>query len=276
VIRAGKETTEMIVIGEKINGSLSKVKAIIRERNAQDLLDLARRQAEAGAGYIDVNVATGEGSADDEVEAMTWAVKALQEEIDTPLSIDSADAGVIEAGLEARNGRPSLINSVNAEPQRLREIVPLASHFEAPLVALAMDETGIPPSVEGRLEACQTIAAACQRAGIRLEHIFFDPLVLPVSADTAQGLVTLEALKAVKQAFVGAKSVLGISNVSYGLPQRAMLNAAFLHMAVFAGLDAAILDPTDARLMAAVRTAEVLTGKDRHCRRYTRFARANR
>ncbi|RLB29077.1 MAG: methyltetrahydrofolate cobalamin methyltransferase, partial [Deltaproteobacteria bacterium] len=237
----------MIVIGEKINGTLSKVKAIIQERNTQAFLDLAKRQAQAGADYIDVNVATGEGSGEDEVEAMQWAVKALQQEIDTPLSIDSADAGVIKAGLEARSGRPSLINSVNAEPQRLREIIPLALHFEAPLVALAMDETGIPPSVEGRLEACRTVAAACQKAGIELEHIFFDPLVLPVSADTTQGLVTLETLKAIKHAFVGAKSILGISNVSYGLPQRAMLNAAFLHMAVFAGLDAAILDPTDAR-----------------------------
>ena len=266
----------MIVIGEKINGSLSKVKAIIQDRNTQSLLDLARRQAEAGADYIDVNVATGERSAEEEVEAMHWAVKALQQEIDTPLCIDSADAQVLKAGLEARNGRPSLINSVNAEPQRLQQIIPLALHFEAPLVALAMDEKGIPPSVEGRLDACRTIAAACQKAGIPLEHIFFDPLVLPVSADTSQGMITLETLKAIKHEFVEAKCILGISNVSYGLPRRVMLNAAFLHMAVFAGLDAAILDPTDARIMAAVRTSEVLTGKDNHCRRYLRFLRANR
>lgn len=266
----------MIIIGEKINGSLPKVKDIIREKNAKALLELARGQAEAGAHYIDVNVATGEGSRNDEVNAMRWAVRTIQKEIDIPLSIDSADAMVIEAGLKARDGKPSLINSVNAEEDRLREILPLAFRFATPLVALAMDENGIPKSVEARVSACRTIASECQTAGISLDQIFFDPLVLPVSTDITQGLVSLETLKAIKNEFPRAKSILGISNVSYGLPERAMLNAGFLYMAVFAGLDAAILDPTDERIMEAVRVADLLLGRDRRCRRYSRFVRSKR
>lgn len=263
----------MIIIGEKINATLAGIKPIIQERHGVRLLELAKTQVDAGAGFIDVNVGTGVGSREDETVSMEWAIETIQEEVDTPLCIDSADPSVLEAGLRARNGRPSIINSAKAEDNGLEQVVPLAYQYQAFLVALAMDKTGIPKTVEGRLRACEKIANACEKRGVSIDRLYFDPLVMPVSTDINQGLVTLNTIAQIKKQFPAAKTVMGLSNVSYGLPGRIRLNTAFLHMAIYAGLDAAILDPLDEALMGAVKIAELLVGKDRHCRRYTRSFR---
>lgn len=263
----------MIIIGEKINASIPAVKTIIQKQDDKKLIELAQKQAVVGSTYIDVNVGTGEGSRDDEILAMQWAIQIIQNKIDTPLCIDSADPILLEAALEGRNGRTSLINSTKAEDDNLKKVVPLAVRHKASLIALAMDESGIPKTVKDRMAACRKIAEACHRYGLSMDKVFFDPLVLPVSTDIRQGRVTLDTLAEIKKEFPTAKTVMGLSNISYGLPKRADLNAAFLHMAVSAGLDAAIMDPLDQTMMAAVRAAEVLVGKDRHCRRYTRSLR---
>jgi 5-methyltetrahydrofolate--homocysteine methyltransferase len=263
----------MIVIAEKINGTLPMVKTVIQNRDQAALLDLAKAQAAAGASYIDVNVGTGIGSREDEIQAMEWAVKSIQEEVETPLCIDSADPAVLESGLKSRNGRPSLINSAKAEKESLEEVVPLASTYSAPVIALTMDEGGIPKTVDDRLQAAEKVVTACERLGVPIEDIFFDLLVMPISTDVKHGLKTLAAITEVKKQFPGCKTVLGISNISYGLPARGRLNAAFLCMAVYAGLDAAIIDPVEDEISAAVKTAEVLVGRDRHCRKYTRAFR---
>jgi 5-methyltetrahydrofolate--homocysteine methyltransferase len=171
----------VIIIGEKINATLPGMKAIIEQRDTAQLLELAKRQAVAGASFVDVNVGTGVGSREDEMVSMQWAVETIQQEVDTPLCIDSPDSAVLEAGLRARNGRPSLINSTNAEDRNLEHVVPLARQYQAPMVALAMDETGIPKTVEDRLRACEKIADACEKRGVSLDTLYFDPLVLPVS-----------------------------------------------------------------------------------------------
>ena len=263
----------MIIIGEKINGSLPETKTIMQKRDELGLFVPARSQAVAGADFIDVNVGTGVGSREEEILSMQWAVKTIQRELDTPLCIDSPDPVVLEAGLAARNKRPSLINSTNAERKNLEKVVALAREYQAPLIGLAMNQAGTPRTVEERLVACDTIATACKKHGVALEYVYFDPLVLPVSTDVKQGLVTLDTLVEIKKRFPMAKTAMGLSNVSYGLPGRAKLNRAFLHMAMYAGLDAAIMDPLDEGLMRAVKVAEVLVGKDRHCRRYTRAFR---
>jgi 5-methyltetrahydrofolate--homocysteine methyltransferase len=263
----------MIVIAEKINASRSAVKAIIESRDTASLLELAKKQADAGANYIDVNVGTGTGTREDEMESMRWAVDALQKDLDTPLSIDSGDPAVLEAGLAMRDGRPSLINSTKGEEESLEEVMPLAGKYGFPVVALAMGEGGLPKTVEDRIGPCEKIVASSEKYGVPIENVFFDTLVLPVSTDVKQGLITLDAIRLVKEKFPGSKTVLGVSNVSYGLPGRKELNAAFLTMAIYAGLDAAIIDPTVPEMMGAVRRAEVLAGKDRHCRRYVRAFR---
>jgi cobalamin-dependent methionine synthase I len=263
----------MIIVGENINASIPRVSFVIQRKDTKALLDLAQEQADAGVDYIDVNVGSEIGSRQDEVAAMQWALKSIQEHVDIPLVLDSADPVVLEAGLQVRDGRPSLINSTKGEDKSLREIVPLAEQYRMPLVALAMDEDGIPKSGEQRLQVCRKIARVCEEHLVPLEHVFFDPLVLPISTDTAQGMVTLKTVKRIKQEFPTTKTIMGLSNVSFGLPARSFLNEAFLHMAVYAGLDAAIINPLHKRLMFAVRTADVLAGNDRRCRRYLRYLR---
>jgi 5-methyltetrahydrofolate corrinoid/iron sulfur protein methyltransferase len=260
----------MKIIGEKINATIKDVRRIIGDRNEHDLLALARKQAEAGAAYIDINVGTGEGSRDDELDAMDWAVKLVTDAVDAAISVDSADPGVIAAGLQALNGRQALINSVKAEEKSLAAVMGLVKDHDCEVIALAMDEKGIPSSVAERLQACEKIASFCSKNGVELGKVYFDPLVLPISADVTQGLTTLKTIEAIKTAIPEAHTVLGLSNVSYGLPGRRRLNLGFLHMAVYAGLDAAIADPLDAEFMSAIKTAEVLVGRDKRCKRYTR------
>lgn len=263
----------MIIVGENINASISHIRSIIQRKNTKALLDLATEQADAGVDYIDVNVGSDVGSRQDEVAAMQWALKSIQEHVDIPLALDSADPVVLEAGLQVRDGRPSLINSAKGEDKSLHEIVPLAEKYGMPLVALAMDKNGIPKSVEQRLRVCSKIARACEEYGVPLENVLFDPLVLPVSTDTAQGLVALKTVEGIKKTFPLAKTIMGLSNISFGLPARPVLNAAFIHMAVYAGLDAAIINPLQKELVFAVRVADVLTDNDQRCRRYLRYLR---
>ena len=260
----------MKIIGEKINATIKDVGRIIGERDDHGLQALARRQAEAGAVYIDVNVGTGEGSRDDEIAAMDWAVKLVASAVDAPISVDSADPAVLAAGLQALNGKQALINSVKAEEKMLAAVLELVQAHGCEVIALAMDGKGIPPTVDGRLKACEKIASFCSKSGVELGKVYFDPLVLPISADVTQGMTTLKTLEALKTAIPEAHTVMGLSNVSYGLPGRRRLNLAFLQMAIYAGLDAAIADPLDAEFMSAVKTAEVLVGRDKRCKRYTR------
>lgn len=263
----------MIIIGEKINATLSSVKSIILNRETKSLVDLAKEQADAGANFIDVNVGTGVGSLEDEIESIKWAVESIQKEVETPLCIDSADPRVMETGLKILDNKPAIINSAKAEKSDLEAVVPLAAEHDSFLIALAMDESGIPKTVEGRLRCCKTIFSACEKYGVSIQNLYIDPLVMPISTDINSGMVTLKTLTAIKEKFPGARTVTGLSNVSYGLPERGRLNIAYLHMCIFAGLDAAIVDPLDEALMAAVKTGEVLAGKDRHCRRYMRTFR---
>jgi 5-methyltetrahydrofolate--homocysteine methyltransferase len=215
------------------------------------------------------------GDRGDEILAMQWAVKTLQKKIKKPLCIDSADPEVLDAGLNALDAQ-GLINSTTAETKSLEPVVSLASDYDTPVIALAMDENGIPETVEGRLNACQKIADACESQEVPLENIYFDPLVIPISTDATQGLVTLDTLAMIKKHFPGAKTVMGLSNVSFGLPARMKINAAFLHMAIHSGLDAALMDPAIEELISAIRTGEAIVGKDRHFRRYTRAYRTIR
>jgi 5-methyltetrahydrofolate corrinoid/iron sulfur protein methyltransferase len=264
----------MIFIAEKINGSIPSAKEIIEQKDTTKLLVLVEVQAQAGADYIDVNVGTGSGNQQDEIEAMHWAVTSIQEKFDVPLCIDSADPKVLAAGLAARDGRPALINSTKGSDKYIAAIVPLASEYNAPLVGLAMDEDGIPKTVDKRVAACEKIAAACVKKGVALENLYFDPLVLPVATDVQQGLVTLDTIRAIKKALPQSKTVMALSNISFGLPQRKIFNTAFFHMAIFAGLDGAILNVLDHELVGAAKTAEAIMGRDRHCRRYSRFWRS--
>ena len=263
----------MLVIGERINASNKSVAEAIASRDREFVAGLARAQADAGADFIDVNAGIGHDHWQDETAAMEWLVEVVQEATDKPLTIDSDSPDVIKAALQKYHGERLIINSVTAEPARLTSIGPLAAEHQAWLIALTMGEHGIPDNVEQRLAACEVIMAHLTRLGMEAEQVFLDPLVFPIAVDTNQGLVTLQTIEQIKSHYPAARTVMGLSNISYGLPNRQLVNRAFLLMAVYAGLDAVILDPLDVKAMSLVKVADMLTGKDPSCRGYLRAHR---
>jgi 5-methyltetrahydrofolate--homocysteine methyltransferase len=260
----------MLVIGEKINASNRSVAEAIARRDREFVASLARDEDDAGADFIDINSGMKNGSQEYEAETMEWLVEVVQGATDKPLAIDSEVASLIEAGLGKYQGERLIINSVTAEPDRLASIGSLAAEHHAWLVALAMGTNGIPSSVEERLDACEQIMAYLTRLGFTAEQIFFDPLILPIAVDSTQGIITLKTLEQIKSRYPGVKTVLGLSNISYGLPRRGLVNRAFLLMAAYAGLDAVILNPLDTKMMSLIKVADMLTGKDASCRGYMR------
>ena len=258
----------MIVIGEKINATIKSVGAAITSRDDGVIKELAISQALAGADFIDVNTGTGNLDLEQEKEAMAWLMDTVQAVTDKPLCIDSDRPQIIEAALGRYRGEQIIINSVTDEPEKLDAIGSAVAESKAYLVALAMGGAGVPTTVKERLDACERIITHLSRWGVQASQILFDALVLPVSVDSRQGLVTLRTIEAIKQRYPDARTVIGLSNVSYGLPNRKVINRAFLLMASYAGLDAAILDPLDAKMMSLIKVAGVLTAKDTSCRAY--------
>jgi len=263
----------MIVIAEKINASNKSVGEAILNRDRGFIEKLTREQADAGADFIDINAGSGYIIPQDGEAAMEWLVETVQGATDKPLAIDSDFPGYIEAALRKYRGERLIINSVVAEPQKLEAIGSLAARHHAGLVALAMGTGGIPESVEQRLDACEMIMTHLVRLGVEAEQVFFDPLVLPIAVDSRQALVTLKTIEQIKSRYPTARTVMGLSNISYGLPGRKIINRSFLLMAAYAGLDAVILNPLDAKAMSLIKVADMLTGKDSSCRGYLRAHR---
>jgi cobalamin-dependent methionine synthase I len=261
----------LIIIGEKINGTIAAVRDAILSRDGSFLGRLASEQAAAGADYVDVNVGTGIG---DEAADMAWAVGVVREATVAPLCIDSPDPTVLAAGLEICGSESPFLNSVTGAPESIATVLPLAARYSCPLVALLMDEAGIPPSPSGRLEICSRLVAAAEDAGIERGNLYVDPLVLPLSADCTQGRVTLETLSSIRREFEGVKTVMAVSNASFGLPRRSLVNRSLLGVAVYNGLDAAIIDPGDLELRAAIHSAEAVAGGDRFCKAYMKAYRS--
>lgn len=259
----------MEIIGEKINGTRKRVAQAILERDAAFIQDLARRQAEAGAHWLDVNAGT---PADREPEDLVWLVQTVQQAVDTPLCLDSPNPQALKAAMEVV-GQTPMINSITGEAARLEAVLPLVAGHGCRVIALAMDERRIPGTSDLRLEVIRRIMARTREAGIPDERVYIDPLVMTIATDGNSALVTLETIRAIRQEFPQAHITLGLSNVSFGLPARSHINRAFLVLAVEAGLDCAILDPLDPGMRAATLAVELLLGRDRHCLNYIRAVR---
>jgi 5-methyltetrahydrofolate corrinoid/iron sulfur protein methyltransferase len=261
----------MEIIGEKINTTLKAVGKAVRERDAAFIQDLAIRQAESGATYLDVN----SGLAlypEEEAQDFAWLVPVIQAAVDLPLCIDSGRPQAIESALKHHKGQ-AMINSVNGDPPHMEAIFPLVKEYGCTVIALTSNkEKGIPKLSTERLKIAETIVAEAVKYGISVEDIYFDPLVLPISTDQNNGLVFLETVKEIKRN-IQAKTISGLSNISYGLPRRRLINQAFLVLASGCGMDAAILDPTDKAMMGIVQTIETLMGKDPYCMGYLKAFR---
>ena len=257
------------VVGERINPTGKKrFQQALREGDMNYVLEQAVSQAEAGAQVLDVNV--GAPGVDEPV-LMEQVVKALQSVTSLPLQLDSSNVEALARGLRVYNGKP-IVNSTNGEPEKLAAILPLCKKYGAAIVGLAIDEKGIQPKAADRVAIARRITEAALAAGIPREDIYIDCLTLTASAQQEDVLATVQALEACKKE-LGVRTVLGVSNISFGLPCRTYLNTTFLTMAMYAGLDLAIMNPSSEEMMAAVYAYNVLTNRDRQSTKYIeRFA----
>jgi 5-methyltetrahydrofolate--homocysteine methyltransferase len=263
-----EETME--IIGEKINGTRKRVGRAVAERDAAFVQDLARRQAEAGAAYLDVNAGT---KPQDEPGDLVWLARTVQEVVDVPLCLDSANPAALAAAIEVVERTP-MVNSINGEPERLAGILPLVADHGCPVIALAMDGARIPETTEARLAIVRRLVAETRQRGIPDERVYVDPLAMAVATSQQAGVVSLDTMRAVKAEFPGVHLTCGLSNISFGLPARTRINQAFVTLALAAGLDSAILDPLDREMQAAILSAELVLGRDRFSRNYTQAYRA--
>jgi len=262
----------MLIIGEKINSSRKNIKEMVESKNKEFIQELARKQVEGGAQMLDLNIGTIRKG---EPEDMQWLVKTVQEAVGVPLCIDSPNHEAIEAGLEVYNwdkGK-ALINSVTAEREKLELIFPLVKKYKCSVVALTMDERGIPQDSKERFKIADELIRTLTNKGIPIEDIYIDPLTLPVSANIQNSNIVLETLERIKDSCPKVKTIIGLSNISYGLPERRLINQGFVVLAVACGLDAVILDSTDRNLMALIKATDLLLGRDEFCAQYLKAFR---
>ncbi|MBU0513818.1 MAG: dihydropteroate synthase [Proteobacteria bacterium] len=248
----------LVIIGERINPTGRKRLAAALEQGDMGLVqEEARRQVQAGARVLDVNVGL---SGADEAGLMVEAIAAVGEAVDVPLCLDSARPDVLAAGLAAYSGK-ALVNSVNGEEAKLAEVLPMAAAHRAAVVALTMDDRGIPTDVPTRLAIAEKIINRADKLGIPPEDVIIDPLAMSVAADDQAGLTALHALAAIRHEF-GVNQTIGASNVSFGLPDRRAVNSVFLAMAVVAGLTCPITDPTVWEIKRTLVIADLMRGHD--------------
>ncbi|HUI73145.1 MAG TPA: dihydropteroate synthase [Spirochaetia bacterium] len=260
----------MEIVGEKINGTRKRVAEAVTGRDTSYVQDLAKRQTEAGAAWLDVNAGTAPAR---EAEDLVWLITTIQAVVETPLCLDSANPAALAVALQAV-ARTPMINSISGEPARLQGILPLAVKSQSPLIALAMDEKGIPKTVSERLDVIRRIVSETRRQGLPDQKLYIDPLAMAISTNTESGMIALTTMRMVRAEFPDVHLTCGLSNISFGLPVRSKINRVFVTLAMEAGLDSAILDPLDREMRAVLIAADLVLGRDRHCLRYTRAYRA--
>jgi 5-methyltetrahydrofolate corrinoid/iron sulfur protein methyltransferase len=252
----------MIVIGELINGMYKTVTKAIDGRDEGFIKDLAIRQMNAGASILDINA--GPFSRDPMAD-MKWLVETIQSAVIMPLSLDSTRIDVIEECLKITKKR-AVINSTSADNDKMEKVFTLAKKYDSQVIALAMDRSGVPNSIEKRLELAATIVAKAIDFGINPEDIYLDPIAMPVNVAQAQGQLVIDSIKQFSMICDPApKTVIGLSNVSQGAKKRKLINRSFLVMAMANGLTSAILDPLDTELIDAMIAAEIISNKNIYC-----------
>jgi 5-methyltetrahydrofolate--homocysteine methyltransferase len=254
----------MLIIGERINASRKRIAEAISSRNISFIQNEAKIQATAGADYLDINAGTFVG---EEAKHLRWIVETVQEVVDLPLCIDSPDPSVIKAVFPLVKKTP-MINSITLEPFRLEGILPWVAEHKAKVIALCQSGDSIADTVEAKVGTAGQLVEKVREAGISLDDLYIDPLVYPLATNDQSALATLDAIEKIMKQFPGVHTTCGLTNVSYGLPNRKLVNRTFLVAAIVRGLDSAILDPTDKQLFGALKATLMIAGKDEFCMQY--------
>jgi 5-methyltetrahydrofolate corrinoid/iron sulfur protein methyltransferase len=254
----------MIIIGEKINGAIPSVKKAIEERNNELIAQLAKKQSEAGANYLDVCAGTG---TDQEYDALTWLINVVQDAVDTPLCIDSPNPRMIEkVYLLAK--RPGILNSISLEAEKCEVLLPLLKDNNWQIVALACDQNGIAASADDKVRLAFQLIEKADAHGVTPDRVHVDPLVLALSAVNDSALNFFEAIIRIKQKYPTVNVTAALSNISYGMPARKLVNSNFLTLSMQAGLDSVIADPLNRDVIGTIYATEALLNRDAFCRKY--------
>jgi len=260
------------VIGERINTSRKLVKEAVAARDAQYIIDDVTKQQEAGATFIDVNAGARIGH---EKEDMLWLLETIQPAVSLPLALDSPDPAILEMAFNELKSTP-LINSISLEKDRFDAMIPFLKNKECKVIALCMDDSGMPTSAEDIIKRADTLVKELGAIGIPKRSIYIDPLVQPISTDSTKGNMVLDAVRGIKAIHPEVHITGGLSNISYGLPQRKIINRTFVALMMAAGMDSAIIDPLDANIMAVIKTADMLLGNDSFCMNFLKGVRAGK
>ena len=260
----------MIIIGEKINGSIPAVKEAIDKRDAAFIADRAVKQAAAGADFIDVCAST---APELEIETLKWLMEVVQDATDTPLCIDSPNPRVIEAVFKYAN-KPGMLNSISEEGDKCEILLPLMEGNTWEVVGLTCDNKGIPNDVETKVAITRTIVEKAAQYGITPDRIHIDPCVMALSTENNSLLNFAQEIRAIKELYPTIHVTGAISNISFGLPVRSLLNKTAMAFAIEAGMDSAVLDPLNREMMGTIFATYALMGQDRHCRKYSKAYRA--
>ena len=258
------------VIGERINTTLKKVQAAVAERDAEYIKNDVRLQTEAGATYIDVNAGARIGH---EEADMRWLLEVVQQATDLPLCLDSPDPAILEMAYGLVNKKP-MINSISLEKERFEPMMRYLEGKECRIIALCMDDNGMPKTADDVVARATSLVEKLEGIGFKRDDIFIDPLIQPMSVDITNGQMSMQAISTIMRELKGVHTTGGLSNVSYGLPQRRIINRCFLAMMIAHGYDSAIMDPLDKDIMALMKTADMLAGNDNYCMRYIKSVRA--
>lgn len=259
------------VIGERINTSRKNVQSAVAERDAEYIIDDVKKQQAAGANFIDVNAGARIGH---EEEDMKWLIDTIQPIATVPLCLDSPDPAVLEMAFQMVEKTP-MINSISLEKERFEAMIPfLTGKKDCKVIALCMDDAGMPSSSDDIVERAVKLVEALNKIEISTGNIYIDPLVQPISTDNKKGTMVLDAVRAIKARFPEVHISGGLSNISYGLPQRKIINRTFVSLMMDAGMDSAIIDPLDQKIMATIKTADMLLGNDNFCGNYLKGVRA--
>ena len=260
----------MIIIGEKINGSIPAVKEAIEKRDAAFIADRAVKQAGAGAHFIDVCAST---APEHEIETLKWLMAVVQEAVETPLCIDSPNPRAIEAVFQYAN-KPGLLNSISEEGDKCALLLPLLAGNSWEVVGLTCDNSGIPCDLETKLKITGSMVEKADKFVITPDRIHIDPCVMALSTEN-NSLLNLEAeIRAIKARYPTIHVTGAISNISFGLPLRPLLNKTAMAFAIAAGMDSAVLDPLNRDMMGTIFATYALLGQDKHCRKYSKAYRA--
>lgn len=262
----------MIIIGEKINGAIPSCAKAIETRDEAFIRDLAIKQTEAGASYLDVCAG---GSTETEVDKLAWLIDVIQDTVDTPLCIDSPDARVIREVMPLVK-KPGIINSVSGEGDKCEVLYPLLAGNDWQVIAMTCDDKGIPYDAQSKINIAKQLIDRAAGYGIAPCRMLIDPLVMALSAVNDALLVFLDAVRGIKALWPDVKITSGLSNISFGMPYRKAINLNFLALAMGAGMDSAIIDPVNRDTFTTILAVEALLGKDQFCRKYNTAYRKGR